>query len=347
MRFYQKIIISFLLLVNSIQAQQYPVKNISTQDGLINNSIQSVYKDSRGTLWVGTSNGLSKIENNEIQNLTIEDGIAHNSCWAIIEDINHNMWFGSYGGGITFFDGKKLTIFNKGKGLVDNFVRKLFSYQNKIFVGTDNGFSIVDINSKKIENYSNLNKKEKLLVTGFFEYGNEIYVGTFSNGLWKVNENKKLEHFNKKVSVLSIQKINDSIKCFSDFNLKCFSIKDFLLNKKNAKEIKSSPIWDIIETNDKQTFLAVEDFGSPIGGVFKLIKSKIFNYNKFFNIDSNEVWCLFYDKKNNQLYIGTSNKGLFIVDLSREIDYYNLDNEDIKYILKTSSSSIFTTSNTI
>ena len=81
--------------------------------------------------------------------------------------------------------------------------------------------------------------------------------------------------------------------------------------------------------------------------MFKLLKTKIVNYNKYFNINSQQVWCLFYDKKSNQLFVGTSDKGLYIVDLSQEIIYYNLFNEDIKSISKTSTSQIFITSNNL
>jgi ligand-binding sensor domain-containing protein len=348
MCFYQKIIISFLLIVNSIQAQQYPVKNISTQDGLINNSIQSVYKDSRGTLWVGTMIGLSKIQNNKIQNLTIDDGLAHSSCWAIIEDTNHNMWFGSYGGGITFFNGKKFIVYNKKNGLVNNFIRKLFVYKDKLFVGTDAGFSIIDINSKKIESYKSFNGKTDVQVMCFFEHKNIFYIGTFKDGLWRLNKEKHFELINAEKSISSLFKAKDSIKFYSNFYLNNLSIDDFLSNQEKDKlKIKSIVIWDFAETNDKQTYVAIQDFVNPCGGVFKILKTKLQDYNQYFNIYSKQVWCLFYDKKSNQLYVGTSDKGLYIVDLSKEVDYYNLFNEDIKSILKTTSSQIFITSNSI
>ena len=346
MRFYLKTICSFLLLINYVQAQQFPVENISTQEGLINNSVQSIYKDSRGVLWVGTMLGLSKIQNHKIQNLTVEDGLAHSSCWAIIEDPNHNLWFGSYGGGITFYNGKNFTIFNKNNGLVNNFIRKFYIHKNKLFIGTDDGFSIIDINTKKIINYNQFNNKKNIKVMGFLEYKNENYICTYTDGFWKLN-GTKLEQINKEPSIISLHKTNDSIKYYGDYKLKCISDIDFFKNKKNFRIINSGAIWDFVETKDNQTFVAIQDLSNPFGGVFKLKKNKLIDYNQYFNINSKQIWCLFYDDVNNLLYVGSSDKGLYIVDLSKEITYYNLLNEDIKSILKIDSTEIFITSNSI
>lgn len=125
---------------------------------------------------MGTAIGLSKIQNHKIENLTTDDGLAHSSCWAIAEDDNKNMWFGSYGNGITFFNGKKFTVFNQKNGLCSNYIRKLFSYKNKIYVGTDNGFSVLDINTKKIESHTNFNKTSNVKVMGFFTHKTDCYI---------------------------------------------------------------------------------------------------------------------------------------------------------------------------
>ena len=40
--------------------QEFRSKNITTIDGLPNNSIYSIYKDSREILWIGTENGIGR-----------------------------------------------------------------------------------------------------------------------------------------------------------------------------------------------------------------------------------------------------------------------------------------------
>ncbi len=343
MRFY--LIICNIFLSNILFCQQYTVENISTQEGLSNNSVQSVYKDSRGILWVGTAIGLSKIQNHKIQNLNTDDGLAHSSCWAIAEDENNNMWFGSYGGGITFFDGKKFTVFNEKNGLCNKNIRKLCSFKNQLFVGTDNGFSIIDINTKKIETFNLFGKEKLIKVMSFFNYNDDFYIVTFNRGIWKLDKKHNLSLFNLSLSSLSVIKSKDSIKLYNNNRIMCFSNNDFI-EKKNSKLIKSGYIWDYAMTKIG-CFVAEQDFGNPTGGVFKIIKNKLKNYNDNFNINSKQIWCLFYDNKFNQLYVGTSDKGLFIVDLNKEIAYTYFNNEDIKFILKIDSSKVFLTSSKV
>ena len=270
---YLLLICNLFFCINSLFSQQYPVENISNIEGLGNNCIQSIYKDSRSILWVGTVSGLSKIEYHKIQNFNTDNGIAPNGCWAIAEDQNHNMWFGSYGGGITFFDGKKFTIFNEKNGLCDNSIRKLFEYKNILFVGTDNGFSTIDINTKKIQSFTNFDALSNVKVMGFFRKDNEIGIGTYLNGLWKLNQNNKLVKLDMKTSIVSCHQEKDSIYLFSGKGIKCFSIKNLFQNKTKCKLIPSTVIWDYAVTNKKECFVAEQDFSNPVGGVFKVLNN--------------------------------------------------------------------------
>ncbi len=344
---YLLLICSLFFCSNILFSQQYPVENISTIDGLSNNCIQSIYKDSRGILWVGTITGLSKIEYHSIQNLTSDNGIAPLGCWAIAEDLNHNMWFGSYGGGITFFDGKKFTVINKKNGLCDNFIRKLYCFKNNLFVGTDNGFSVIDIKTKKIQSFTSFNTISRVKVMGFFDNNKELGIGTYNDGLWKFTQDSKLVKLNLKTSIISCHKEKDSIFLYTGNNFKCFSTQNLFKNSTSCKSIISPVIWDYAITNRKECFVAQQDFNNPTGGVFKILNNKLVDYNENFNINSKQIWCLHYDKKFNQLYVGSQDKGLFIINLNKEITYNNFNNEDIKAILKIDSIKIFLTSSKV
>lgn len=140
-----KLLFILLFFIEIVFSQQFPSTNFSTIDGLPNNSVYSIYKDSRGILWVGTANGLSAIQNGGVKNYYTSDGLAHNSCWAIVEDFNQNMWFGSHGGGLTFYNGKKFEVINQKKGLINDRIRRLFIYKNLLYIGTEFGISILDI----------------------------------------------------------------------------------------------------------------------------------------------------------------------------------------------------------
>lgn len=177
-----------LFFIEIVFSQNFPSTNFSTIDGLPNNSVYSIHKDSRGILWVGTANGLSAIRNGVAKNYFTSDGLAHNSCWAIIEDANHNLWFGSHGGGLTFYDGKKFTIISTKNGLINDKIRKLFINKNLLYIGTEFGISVLDIRTHKIILNKKITGSRNLFqVMDFVEINSKIYFGTFNDGFWRID----------------------------------------------------------------------------------------------------------------------------------------------------------------
>ena len=318
-----------LFVVEIAFSQQFPSKNFSTIDGLPNNSVYSIFKDSRGILWAGTANGLSAIQNGAVKNYYTSDGLAHNSCWAIVEDSNHNMWFGSHGGGLTFYNGKKFTVINQKKGLINDKIRRLFIHRNLLYIGTEFGISILDIKTHKII----LSKKifgcrSLFQIMDFVEIKSKIYFGTFNDGFWRVDlETKSIKLINhKQPDIFSIHKKNDSLYiCHTDATNKAIrriSIKDYLANKDSNVHFGSSVFWNFATDKRGITYVAGNGINFATGGIYKIINNKIINLNDAFGIESSEVWSVYYDSQTDNLFVGTINKGLFKIDLKQEIKYY-------------------------
>lgn len=72
------LIVIFILFLGSSKAQNFPSRNFTTAEGLPNNAIHALHLDSRGILWIGTENGVSKMENGRFQNFYEEQGLAFN-----------------------------------------------------------------------------------------------------------------------------------------------------------------------------------------------------------------------------------------------------------------------------
>ena len=323
-----RLAIILLLIVEFIFSQQYPSKNFSTLDGLSNNSVYSILKDSRGILWVGTANGVSSIENGIIKNYFESDGMASNNCWDIIEDNNKNIWFGSHGGGITLYNGEKFIVINESKGLVNNSIRRLFIYKRYIYVGTENGISIINIDTKKIVNIKGDSSKGSFQVMDFFESKSKIYLGTNKDGCWAINDNNRKLTFIKTgvPNVFSIHKNrNDLLICVGGVDgncLKKITVDDFVSNKQSKKSIGNTVFWDFVTNKKQETYGVGNGINFPTGGIFKITGEKTINLSKAFGIDSVEFWSVFYDDKNEILYVGTLDKGLYLIDLKQQLNYY-------------------------
>jgi hypothetical protein len=276
-------------------AQFYPSKNITTIDGLSNNSVNTIYKDSRGLVWIGTQNGVNVIQGNTIINLKKSDGLVHETCWDIAEDTNHNMWIASYGGGLSFFDGNKFKVFNTQKGLVNDFIRKLFAFKNKILVGTSNGLTIIDINSNKFFNFYNIDTKEPFQIMGFFDYKGEVYCTTYRSGVFKVDLDKhKLTFLSKnKECVLSAIQYGGYVFSGGDLfgtTVNKSTVADYLKNKKPIQSFGDTFFWKFIKDKRGTLYGGADGVKFPTGGIFKIGDNQLHNMNKFFNVESHSVW---------------------------------------------------------
>jgi ligand-binding sensor domain-containing protein len=345
MQLQKKIKVFFLFLGISILSygQEFQSKNITTNDGLPNNSIYSIFKDSRGILWIGTENGISKSINGKITNYSISDGLAHNSCWAIIEDQNHNLWFGSHGGGITFYNGERFSIINAKNGLVNDKIRRLFLKEQNLYVATENGVSIIDINTKKvIFSKKRKSKINKFQVMDFFVYHSKIFFGTFGDGIWEIDLKRRIIILKPTVQpgVFAIfqKDKNNLLICHGDTRNKSlhqYKVADFLNNKPSKNEFGNTNFWSFAKDNRGIIYSAGNGINFSTGGLFQIKEDKEVNLNNQFGIKSTEIWSLFQDKENDILYVGTLDKGLYSIELKDKIEYFPpsfFKNEEVEII---------------
>ncbi|MDZ4810617.1 MAG: two-component regulator propeller domain-containing protein [Bacteroidota bacterium] len=71
-------ILWFLLITSQARAQQLNFKTYTVEDGLVANPIRRIYQDSRGFIWIGTWEGLSKYDGHKFRNFTTANGLSHN-----------------------------------------------------------------------------------------------------------------------------------------------------------------------------------------------------------------------------------------------------------------------------
>jgi len=324
-----RILLFFLLLYNSllgVNGQQFPSAHYSTLDGLPNNAIRSLFVDSRGLLWIGTENGLSKMENGIFTNFSESDGLAFNSCWAIAEDEMGHMWFGSYGGGLTKFDGEKFYGFSKEDGLINNKIRQLYSYNGKIYVGTTNGLSIIDIRTNKVVSIKeSQSDHDQNFISGFFTYGDQIYYTTFGNGTYQVLETdaflgiKKLNEHNL---VYSIGQFDDFILASNKGITEKFRVEDFLADNDKSKTFGHSINWQYVKDNRGTLFSAAWGLYTKDGGLYKIENERMVDMSHAFGITSKVILALAYDREKNVLYAGSNDKGLYAVRLDPTILFH-------------------------
>ena len=68
-------------------------KTFTDAEGLASNTVLTVFEDSRGNIWFGTTDGLTRYDGKNFQTFTTEDGLVRNTIGLIFEDQNGMLWF--------------------------------------------------------------------------------------------------------------------------------------------------------------------------------------------------------------------------------------------------------------
>ncbi|NHZ72344.1 MAG: hypothetical protein GWP17_04575 [Aquificales bacterium] len=90
--------------------------HLTTSEGLPNNTIHAIHQDSRGFMWFGTNDGLSRYDGYQFITYKHDpdnpDTLSSNQVLAIYEDENGFLWIGALGGGLNRFDPQTETFTN-------------------------------------------------------------------------------------------------------------------------------------------------------------------------------------------------------------------------------------------
>lgn len=337
-----------LLLISSVVfSQTLPCKNSTINDGLPSNNIKCIFKDSRGLLWIGTEDGLCSFNGKEYKIYNETNGLKYNNVWSITEDNKSNLWFSFYGEGIARYDGNKFSYYNTNNGLIHNSVRKLhFSKKyNCLILGTENGLSLFD--GKKFKSFTEKTLIDKFQVMGINEDENRIFISVN----WHKTFSLKL---NRDISKSSLVEEFEPIHSFSSFlynNIYYSGGSDGFLYQKDLKTNTvniqpSNKIWDFASDSKNTIYCASWNVTDPNGGLYKFSKNKLENISKKANITSTSLWCLYFDNKTEQLWVGSTDKGLFIIDLSNKIqtfepNYFGLQKLEIQSLYTSKDNSIW------
>lgn len=111
------------------------------ESGLESNRINTVFVDSKGIVWCGTANGISKFDGSKFNNLTTEGLLMESKgVYCILEDKKGNLWFGMAGGLARYSGSKTIRTFDEVEGLDSKQINTLAEDRwGNIWIGTQTG----------------------------------------------------------------------------------------------------------------------------------------------------------------------------------------------------------------
>lgn len=120
------------------------IKNYRKQQGLTDNGINVLFKDSKGNLWIGTQDGLNLKKYDRIIKYYVSDGLAGNNILSLCDDHEGGLWIGIYGG-VSYLGVSKFTAYSIKNGLPQNACYGVYeSMEGKLWVATLGGIAIID-----------------------------------------------------------------------------------------------------------------------------------------------------------------------------------------------------------
>jgi signal transduction histidine kinase/ligand-binding sensor domain-containing protein len=91
----------FLLAVLPVCAQQLSLRRYDVPEGLANSHVSAIHQDSKGYIWFGTWEGLSRFDGYSFTNYGVRDGLGHMVVNDITEDRRGRLWIATNGGGVS------------------------------------------------------------------------------------------------------------------------------------------------------------------------------------------------------------------------------------------------------
>lgn len=165
----------------------------------LNHQINSIYKDSNGTIWFCTlGGGIVSFDGKKFKQYTRNDGLATDTILSLLQDHEKNYWVGTYHFGVSKISTASIAsgnlngqTFTKADGLSSNNIYCLQEdNQHTIWLGTTNGFLSKYTNGKFSPYFISDETKTDFVADILIDSRNNLWVGTLEHGLIKISNNE-------------------------------------------------------------------------------------------------------------------------------------------------------------
>lgn len=192
------------------QGRDIKFKRITIEDGLSQTTINDIYQDKQGYIWIGTSYGLNRYDGKKFDIYKYSDEgsetIPSNFITKIAEDKKENLWVAT-NKGLSRISKDRKNIVNYTSDTKDDSslshynVRYVFiDSKNRFWIGTEQGLNLYDESKDKfkrfyIEGYNNEYIVENYILSIEEDADGVIWVGTKTGVLYLDEEDGVLRRF--------------------------------------------------------------------------------------------------------------------------------------------------------
>ncbi|MFY7788328.1 MAG: ligand-binding sensor domain-containing protein, partial [Thermoflexibacteraceae bacterium] len=265
----------FLFTLSAINAQNLKFWHLTIRERLSNNSINCLLQDSKGFMWIGTSDGLNRYDGYKfdiyLHNPKDKYTLSNNFVNALYEDKKQNIWIGTQSGGLCKYD-RKYNRITQVEEIRNVIVSAFVEEGDKLWVAAQDRLFYFDSPSNKFLAYPEFTKST--IMTMDLLNNNMLLVGTTDAGVYSIDtktgkiqqflhkeEEKNSLCYNRITSIYKDIKGNVWIgteKGLDRFDAETSTFNHFLVDKnpKNSPLVNS---FKQITGHGKEVFFATEN----------------------------------------------------------------------------------------
>ena len=298
-------------------------------NSLIDDEIFCLLKDSSGLIWIGTYSGISRFNpNSNFTHFKLDpyedNSISGNVIHGIYEDDDKTLWIGTNESGVNIINGESIKHLNKeNSNIVSDLIEDITGFKNYIFIGTNEGLSVLVKNDKTAKNYTitNYTTKDGLpsnkIRSLFIDSKGYLWIGTNKGlAILDTNNNKIIDitYILDEIGVSDkfIRAVYEDSK--GNYYIGCFLEGGLIKINPNTKEYK---IYKNIENDDSSIsnnsirYINEDLYGNILVGtshginILNLSTDKFNHYTEKDGLINNTIYGILVDK-NNGIWMSTN-----------------------------------------
>ncbi|WP_010522605.1 ligand-binding sensor domain-containing protein [Aquimarina agarivorans] len=320
------VILSFLVLQIGYCQSEHQLDHFYINDGLSENSIFSMEIDTKGTIWLGTLNGLNKFNGKKFTsykpNVNTNGSIVGNNVTAIKEDTHGNIWALTKNGGLNKFDIDKKRFFHFNHQPLINFSDES---RSKILVQNDsllwlkkkNGIGVYNIKTNQFQS-----KIDAQFTHGFIRSNKSnttiLTSGKFGIKAYKFDQNRLITTIKYTKPIYYLDHYNDNYIVINDQGIVLFdkeftAIETLVLYNELEQHCNVSQI-NSLAINSNHLWIGAKNgihfFSKEKHQIHKITPKSTFAYCSS-SLSEHSITNLKYDTYGN-LWIGTQSFGFYL-----------------------------------
>lgn len=328
------IAIFFCASILQMIAQDITFHHLTTDEGLSQTSVSTIYRDELGRIWIGTREGLNCYNGNRITNYKLEKNNPYSLFSNNIFSITGNKQGKIYvlcAEGLCEYD----ILTDRFKTLWQDVDILAVHYNERLYLGRKNEIYTYNPSTGKFDLYYELPDKSLSITTLLFDKRGVLYIGTSHKGLYTLSGAKELKHLiSSNSNITSIYQDSDDDIWIGSWEHGLYEIsKGRVVNFKNIQGNKHSIQSDFVRAccEDNQgniwigTFHGLDRYNK---------KTKEFSHytadGKPDGLSHSSVWSIIKDHQGT-LWVGTYFGGVNYFNPEYEIyTWYKTSTEEQK-----------------